>query len=274
MTTDTTPSSTLSSTPSGTPDTVLRGSGPALLLAHGAGGGIAGNYGLVLDDLARDHTVIGPHYPGSGTTPPSAVPLELDGLADLLVATATGAGHERFTVIGESLGSAVAVRVATRHPERVSALVLTVGFATADPLLATAAELMVALDRAGDRHAMARFAVAGCLTDAQLARLTSEEFDALTTAAEAGMPPGTAAQFALAARVDVRAELAGVAVPVLAFVATADRLVLPASQRALAAGIPGARLVELPGAAHVLGEPDRAAWLGHVRDFLAQTEAR
>ncbi|MFI7276303.1 alpha/beta fold hydrolase [Streptomyces sp. NPDC049879] len=254
------------------PDTLLLGTGPALLLAHGAGGGITGNYGLVLDDLARDHTVIGPHYPGSGTAPPSPGPLELDALADLLVASAAAAGHERFTVIGESLGSAVAVRIATRHPERVTALVLTVGFATADPLLVTAAELMGTLDRAGDRHAMARFAVAACSTEEQLARLTPAEFDAATDAAEAAVPPGTAAQFALAARVDVRAELDRIAVPALAFAATADRLVLPASQRALAAAVPGARLVELPGAAHVLGEADRATWLTHVRRFLTETE--
>ncbi|MGW7554590.1 alpha/beta fold hydrolase, partial [Streptomyces rimosus] len=45
-------------------DVLVKGHGPALLLAHGAGGGIEGNFGLVLDDLARDHTLVGPHYPG------------------------------------------------------------------------------------------------------------------------------------------------------------------------------------------------------------------
>ncbi|WP_308312029.1 hypothetical protein [Streptomyces albipurpureus] len=35
-------------------DVLVQGRGPALLLAHGAGGGIEGNFGLVLDDLAQD----------------------------------------------------------------------------------------------------------------------------------------------------------------------------------------------------------------------------
>lgn len=52
-------------------DVHVQGSGPALLLAHGAGGGIQGNFGLVLDDLARDHTLVGPHYPVAGGSPPS-----------------------------------------------------------------------------------------------------------------------------------------------------------------------------------------------------------
>lgn len=253
-------------------DVHVRGSGPALLLAHGAGGGIEGNFGLVLDDLARDHTLIGPHYPGAGRTPVSAVPLELDGLADLLVGAATAEGHERFAVLGESLGAAVAVRAAVRHPERVTALVLTVGFPVADPVLGLAARLVPLLARAGELDAVAHLATAGVMTDAQLEGVSPEEFDALVAGTRAGLPPGMADHFDLVARADVRDDLARVRVPSLVFAATGDRLVLPASHRRLAAGIPGARLVELPGAAHVLGGPDRAAWLRHVRTFLAELE--
>ncbi len=255
-------------------DVVVRGSGPALLLAHGAGGGIHGNFGLVLDDLARDHTLIGPHYPGAGGTPVAAAPLDLDELADQLVASAVAAGQESFAVLGESLGSAVAVRVATRHPERVTALVLTAGFAVADPVLALAAQLIKVLGGAGRWAEVARLATLSVMSPAELADIAPADLDARAAQTLAALPPGMVDHFDLVSRVDVRPDLAHLSVPTLVVAPTGDRLVLPESSYRLAAGIPGAKLVELPGAAHVLSEPDRMTWLRHVRDFLDTTAER
>ena len=60
---------------------------------------------------------------------------------------------------------------------------------------------------------------------------------------------------------DFRAGLASVAVPTTVVVGSRDVLTPPRLGRALAAAIPGARLVELPGAGHMLPyeEPDRLA---------------
>ncbi|MCX5399250.1 alpha/beta fold hydrolase [Streptomyces sp. NBC_00102] len=249
-------------------DVLVRGSGPALLLAHGAGGGIHGNFGLVLDDLARDHTLIGPHYPGAGNTPADEKPLELDELADQLVASAVSAGEESFVLVGESLGCAVAVRAAARHPGRVRALVLTAGFPVADPVLALAARLIKSLAADGRWEEVARLACLSCMTAKDLAEIEPAALDTLVSQTLAAMPAGTVDHFDLVSRVDVRADLAGLSVPVLVVVPTGDRLVLPDGSRRLAAGIAGAELVELPGAAHVLSGPDRATWLRHVRAFL------
>jgi pimeloyl-ACP methyl ester carboxylesterase len=249
-------------------DVLVQGAGPALLLAHGAGGGIQGNFGLVLDDLSRDHTVIGPHYPGAGATPVATEPLRLDDLADQLVASAVARGHDTFGVLGESLGSAVAIRAATRHPQRVTALVLTAGFAVADPVLALAARLIKTLARAGEWAAVARLACVACMSPARLAEISETELDAMVARILEGMPPGTVDHFDLASRVDVRDDLARVTAPTLVVAPTGDRLVLPDSSHRLAAGIRGAELVELPGAAHVLEEDDRATWLRLVRKFL------
>ncbi|MEV0280536.1 alpha/beta fold hydrolase [Streptomyces sp. NPDC050610] len=249
-------------------DTLVQGSGPALLLAHGAGGGVHGNFGLVLDDLARDHTVIGPHYPGAGGTPVAAAPLDVDELADQLVASAVAAGQESFAVLGESLGSAVAVRVAARHPERVTALVLTAGFAVADPVLSLAAQLIKALAAADRWDEVARLATLSCMSATELAAIAPADLDAKAAQTLAGLPPGTVDHFDLVSRVDVRPDLGTLSAPTLVVAPTGDRLVLPESSYRLAAGIPDARLVELPGAAHMLSEPDRMAWLRHVRAFL------
>ena len=60
---------------------------------------------------------------------------------------------------------------------------------------------------------------------------------------------------------DFRAGLAGVAVPTTVVVGSRDVLTPPRLGRALAAAIPGARLVEVPGAGHMLPyeEPDLLA---------------
>ncbi|MFD7506723.1 alpha/beta fold hydrolase [Streptomyces sp. NPDC059850] len=250
-------------------DVLVRGRGPALLLAHGAGGSIEGNFGLVLDDLARDYTLVGPHYPGAGGSAVAVEPLELDDLADLLVAAAVAAGQDSFAVLGESLGSAVAVRIATRHPDRVRALVLTAGFPTTDPVLALAAQLIKSLAAAGQWDDIARLALLSCMSPADLADLEPADLDAPVAQTLSTMPQGMLDHFDLVSRVDVRADLGKVSVPTLVVVPTGDRLVLPESSYRLAAGIPGAQLIELPGAAHILNEADRATWLQHVRAFLA-----
>ncbi|MFI1252276.1 alpha/beta fold hydrolase [Streptomyces netropsis] len=250
-------------------DVIVRGKGPALLLAHGAGGGIQGNFGLVLDDLARDHTVIGPHYPGSGATPVATDPIRLDDLADRVVAAAVTRGHESFAVLGESLGAAVAVRAATRHPERVTALVLTAGFAVADPALAMATQFIKVLGAAGEWRALARLGCVTCMSDTDEAGYSAPELDAVIQRFQEQIPPGTLDHFDLVARVDVRDDLARVSAPTLVVIPTGDRLILPDTSRRLADGIPGAEAVELPGAGHILGESDRATWLRLVREFLA-----
>ncbi|MGI5352931.1 alpha/beta fold hydrolase [Streptomyces sp. CA-250714] len=250
-------------------DVHIQGSGPALLLAHGAGGGIEPNFGLVLDDLAADHTLVGPHYPGAGASPLTPGPIDLDALVDAVVEAAVSRGHERFTLLGESLGTVVSIRAAARYPERVTGLVLTAGFAVADPVLSFASELITRFGRAGEWDAVARIATQSALLDGAPHGLTAQALEAAVAATREGMPPGTVDHFDLVRRVDVRGDLAGLSVPTLVAMPTGDRLVLPDSSRRLAAAIPGATLLEIPGGAHILGERDRKLWLGHVREFLA-----
>src|SRR6185312_12081973 len=93
------------STPSSTEAVLVRtvgGTGSGLVLAHGVGGSVVLNYGLILDGLGAGHTVVGVDYPGTGRTPRAADRLTLDFLADQLIAAADAEGLERFALAGFS----------------------------------------------------------------------------------------------------------------------------------------------------------------------------
>ncbi|WP_181775659.1 alpha/beta fold hydrolase [Amycolatopsis pittospori] len=246
---------------------VVRGSGPGLLLAHGGGGGIEGNFGTILDDLARTHTVVGPDYPGTGATPRSTEPLDLDAVADELVSIAVDAGLERFAILGYSVGTGVAVRAATRHPDRVTGLILTAGFTKPDNRLLLAVDIWREL-LDGDRRLLAKFLTFAATGETHLNALGPAELEAAIDGLADYIPAGSPEHVGLVAGVDTRAELAGIAVPTLVIATTRDGLVLPAHSRELAAGIPGSELIEIE-AGHGIGVEARDAWLDAIQNFLS-----
>ncbi|MFE5481875.1 alpha/beta fold hydrolase [Streptomyces sp. NPDC056527] len=75
----------------------------------------------------------------------------------------------------------------------------------------------------------------------------------------------------LVARADVREDLPRVGVPTLVISSTEDRLVAPALHRAVAAGIPGARLAEL-ATGHAPFAENPAVWGKLITEFLSEVE--
>ncbi|RSN32256.1 alpha/beta hydrolase [Amycolatopsis sp. WAC 01416] len=246
---------------------VVRGSGPGLLLAHGGGGSVEGNFGGIIDDLARTHTVVGPDYPGSGATPRSTEPLDLDAVADELVSIAVDAGLDRFAILGYSLGTGVAVRAATRHPDRVTGLILTAGFTKPDNRLLLAVDIWREL-LDGDRKLLAKFLTFAATGEKHLNALSPSELEAAIEGLAGFIPEGSPEHVGLVAGVDTRAELAGIPVPTLVIATTLDGLAPPTHSRELAAGIPGAELVEIE-AGHGIGVEARDEWLGVIQKFLS-----
>jgi pimeloyl-ACP methyl ester carboxylesterase len=246
----------------------VRGSGPGLLLAHGAGGSVDANYGPVLDRLAASRTVVGPDYPGTGATPRSAGPLDADDLADQLVAAAVAEGLETFALSGFSLGGPVAVRAAARHPERVTALVLTATFAQADARLRLACSVWRRAFETGDARLLAEYLLYVALSVPALEGLSPEQFEEVATLTASSLAPGTPEHTDLVARIDVRDDLARIAVPTLVIRTDADPLVAPDLQDRLAEGIPGARVVGL-ATGHLPMAERAEEWGGLLADFLA-----
>lgn len=70
---------------------------------------------------------------------------------------------------------------------------------------------------------------------------------------------------------DLRDRLADIAVPTLVIVGGADWICPPSQSRLMAQAIPGAELLEIPGANHAVHVEANATVLAGIRDFLART---
>ena len=104
---------------------IQEGSGPDLLLIHGASGNLRDWTFAAVDRLKSRYRVTVIDRPGLGYTQR----LDADGAsiteqADLLVAAAAQLGLERPVVLGHSYGGSVALALAVHHPQALSALVL------------------------------------------------------------------------------------------------------------------------------------------------------
>ncbi|MEE1784579.1 alpha/beta fold hydrolase [Streptomyces sp. SP17BM10] len=245
------------------------GSGPGLVLAHGAGSSVAGTYGPILEGLAAHHTVVGVDYPGSGDTPRATAPLDIDEIADQLVAAAVAEGLDTFALHGYSLGGPVAIRAAARHPERVTALVLTATMAHPNNQQALTLRVWGKLAATGDRRLVSEFLFPHALSPQAIEAMPAEQLEQVITYAAADIADGTVEQADLAARIDVRDDLAGIRVPTLVISTTADHLVPPVLHRELAENIPGAQLAEIPtGHLPMVERPEE--WQNLITDFLAK----
>lgn len=138
-----------------------RGSGPPVVLVHGLGGS-ANGFARVMFPLGRAaRKVVAPDLPGNGFSPlPACGPLSLERQVEVLTCVVERTVGEPAVVVGNSLGGAMAVALASRRRDLVRALVL----------VAPAGALMTANELSALRLAMC------CETDAQARALTRRLF--------------------------------------------------------------------------------------------------
>jgi len=103
------------------------GSGPDVVLIHGSGPGVTAyaNWRLVIPELATKFHVVAPDMVGFGFSErPADVEYSVQTWADQTVGLMDTLGLQKASLVGNSFGGAIALRIAAQHPERVDKLVL------------------------------------------------------------------------------------------------------------------------------------------------------
>ncbi len=224
---------------------------------------------LAKQPSGRDWPVLAPDLRGFGDEPVAAAP-SIDGYADDLVALLDARGVERAVVCGLSMGGYIALALWRRHPTRVRALVLADTRAGADDAAQRARRVeLAARARAEGSEAVAEAQLTGAV--GKTARAHHPERAESLCALMASVPVDgiVGALDAMRERPDATPLLAGISVPTLVLVGDEDVLTPPRESRALAAAIPGARLVEIAGAGHVSCWDRPDAFAAALSEFLA-----
>jgi pimeloyl-ACP methyl ester carboxylesterase len=99
--------------------------GTPLLLLHGGLFDVEQQFGPLLPDLARSRQVVAADFQGHGRTGDIDRPLSSADLASDVVGLLKHLGLAQVDVLGFSLGGAVALHLAVRHPEVVRKLVVS-----------------------------------------------------------------------------------------------------------------------------------------------------
>ena len=101
---------------------------PPVVLVHGSGPGVTAyaNWRLTIPELAKRYRVIAPDMLGFGFTerPQPATVCDTDAWVRQLVDLLDVLDVPQASVVGNSFGGAIALRLAARHPDRVARLVL------------------------------------------------------------------------------------------------------------------------------------------------------
>jgi class 3 adenylate cyclase/pimeloyl-ACP methyl ester carboxylesterase len=223
--------------------------------------------------LGRGRTLLSYDARGSGLSDRNVNRISPDLWRSDLETVVDAAGLERFAIYGASQTSSVAIAYAAHHPERVTHLIVYGGFAQGwkhrPGVNLDEHRAMVTLTRLGwdrDDPAFRQVFTAQMMPDA-----TKAEFDAFTEMGRKCASGECAARYLEAVGdVEIVSLLPLITVPTLVLHVRDDLRVPFECGRQIAASIPGARLIALPGRNHILrdSEPARAQLLDEIDRFL------
>ena len=212
--------------------------GPVFLLVHGIGVGCR-YFGRLIPRLEEQGTVLTVELPGFDRAPKPAEVLTVEDHADLLAAFVREQGGP-VVAVGHSMGAQVVTALAVRHPETVAAVAL-LGPVT-DPRERTAWQQGLRLGQDTLREPP----MANRLVFADYARTGPRRY---------------LATLPTMLRYDLESAVTSVPVPAVVIRGTRDPIAKHGWAARVASLLPEGRLVEVPGAPHVVmwSRPDAVA---------------
>ncbi|MGW6011971.1 bifunctional 3-oxoadipate enol-lactonase/4-carboxymuconolactone decarboxylase PcaDC [Streptomyces sp. NPDC055210] len=235
-------------------------SAPPLFLGPSLGTSLA-LWDKVAPELSVAHRVVRWDLPGHGGSSASLIGpgATVGDLAALVLALADSLGIDRFSYAGVSLGGAVGLHLAVHHPERVDKLAVicsSAHFNGSKPW-----EERAALVRAEGLAGLAAGADARWFTPGFTVPELVEDH-------RTADPDGYAACCDALAAFDLRERLSRIGAPTLLVAGREDPATPPAHLREIADAVPGAGLVEVPGASHLAPAERPEAVLTALRAHL------
>jgi 3-oxoadipate enol-lactonase len=244
-----------------------RSGAPTVVLLHGLGSSSA-DWPEQHAALEHGYRIVAVDLPGHGRSERPGPGLTIEGMAESVDALLAHVGGAPVHLLGLSLGACVALRLAIAGPEHVRTLTLVNPFArvhAAGPGDVVRLMVRLALLATAPPQAMA----------AHVARrlFPWPEQQALHAAAVASLAATPrhvylAAMRALA-RFDARGQVAAIRRPTLIVAGDRDTSVPLAAKIELAAAIPGARLLVVPGSGHATPHDQPAVFNRALLEFLA-----
>jgi pimeloyl-ACP methyl ester carboxylesterase len=249
----------------------VHGSGDPVLLIMGLGSNAYG-WHRTIPWLAERYQAIAFDNRGVGRSDVPAGPYTIAQMAADAEAVLDANGHDTAHVVGASLGGMIAQRFALAYPDRLRSLILictTPGGANA---VTASREVMTAMVQGGDdpRKVYRRNAWFLYGDDTRTNHPDRIEEDLEYRQKIPTTPAGYLGQLTAAMSHDTWDGLPSIAVPTLVVHGDADLLVPTANGPLLAGRIPGARLVMVPGAGHMLQADGGDLVRDSVLDFLAR----
>ena len=260
-------------TPAGRVAYSTAGTGPPLLCDSGWITHLGGqlelfSFGAFLEGLAERFTVIRYDKPGCGLSERDGIDLSFDGQVAAALAVADAVGAKRFRLFGASQGGQLAAAIAARHPDRVEALVVYGTCASGEDLASPEVrESVVALVRA---HWGLGFKA---LTGAFVTDPTAEELAGFTRFQRASASAAVAARLLeVYYETDIRALLPAIRARTAVLHREGDNGTRFELGREVAALIPGATLIPLPGTSHLYYHGDWQGVLAAALGSLSEPE--
>ena len=256
---------------------------PTIVALHGGPGFDQGYLRPGLAPLSRLAQILYVDLRGQGRSAPAALDTcTLEQMADDVGALCGKLGIERPVLFGHSAGGFVALHLAIRNPALAAGLILC----NTSPTLAPISDGLPPPPGLAERAGQEALAIASRFFGGDMSPETGEAFDKHVLPFYAGPShmdlPGPLMALSgfnaavgkyffgtLARSYDLRQHLHKIAVPVLVITGRYDWICPPSASRAIATGVPGAKLIEFTESGHFTFSEEPEKFFASVSGFLA-----